>query len=64
MGSQSSPRKRKSFKFINKEVMLKVDAEGVLAVNNGLVITLFILVATSLAIGYGFGVKASPVKVG
>lgn len=58
MGSQSYPLKRKPFKFINKEVMLKVDAEGVLAVNNGLVITLFILVATSLAIGYGFGVKA------
>lgn len=29
-----------------------------MAVNNGLVITLFILVITSLAIGYGFGVKA------
>ncbi len=29
-----------------------------MAVNNGLVVTLFILVTTSLAIGYGFGVKA------
>ncbi|PSB30052.1 hypothetical protein [Stenomitos frigidus] len=29
-----------------------------MAVNNGLIITLFILVATSLAVGYGFGVKA------
>ena len=29
-----------------------------MAVNNGLVVTLFILVITSLAIGYGFGVKA------
>lgn len=29
-----------------------------MAVNNGVVITLFILVITSLAIGYGFGVKA------
>ncbi len=27
-------------------------------VNNGLISTLFILVATSLAVGYGFGVKA------
>ncbi|MCG8363147.1 MAG: hypothetical protein MJA27_07430 [Pseudanabaenales cyanobacterium] len=29
-----------------------------MAVNNGLIITLFILVATNLAIEYGFGVKA------
>jgi hypothetical protein len=29
-----------------------------MAVNNGLILTLFILIATSLAIGYGFGVKA------
>jgi hypothetical protein len=29
-----------------------------MAVNNGLIITLFMLVATSLAVGYGFGVKA------
>ncbi len=29
-----------------------------MAVNNGLIITLFILVATSLAVGYSFGVKA------
>ncbi|MBD1875508.1 hypothetical protein H6F75_18670 [Nodosilinea sp. FACHB-131] len=29
-----------------------------MAVNNGLIVTLFILVATSLAISYGFGVKA------
>ena len=33
-------------------------AEGVLVANNGLVITFFILVVTSLAIAYGFGVKA------
>jgi hypothetical protein len=38
--------------------MLKANAEGVVAANNGLVITLFILVITSLAIAYGFGVKA------
>ena len=38
--------------------MLGVGVEGVMAVNNGLVITLSILVITSLAIGYGFGVKA------
>ncbi|CAA9576806.1 hypothetical protein AVDCRST_MAG81-2358 [uncultured Synechococcales cyanobacterium] len=38
--------------------MLRVDAEGVVAVNHGPVITLFILVMTSLSIGYGFGVKA------
>ncbi len=38
--------------------MLNADAEGVVTVNNGLVIALFILVITSLAIGYGFGVKA------
>lgn len=38
--------------------MLKFGAEGVVAVNNGLVITLFILVVTSLAIAYGFCVKA------
>lgn len=35
-----------------------MSAEGVLAANQGLVITLFILVVTSLAIAYGFGVKA------
>ena len=35
-----------------------MSAEGFLAANNGLVITLFILVVTSLAIAYGFGVKA------
>ena len=35
-----------------------VGEEGVVTVNNGLVITLLILVITSLAIGYGFGVKA------
>lgn len=29
-----------------------------MAVNNGLITTLFILVATSLAVGYGFGLKA------
>ncbi|MEH1787148.1 hypothetical protein [Nostoc sp.] len=29
-----------------------------MAVNNGLILTLFILITTSLAIGYGFGVKA------
>lgn len=38
--------------------MLKVDAEGVVAANNGLVIALSILVITSLAIGYNFGVKS------
>jgi hypothetical protein len=35
-----------------------MSAEGVLVANNGLVITLFILVVTSLAIAYGFGVQA------
>lgn len=29
-----------------------------MVVNNGLIITLFILIITSLAIGYSFGVKA------
>jgi hypothetical protein len=29
-----------------------------MAVNNGLITTIFILVTTSLAVGYGFGVKA------
>lgn len=29
-----------------------------MTVNNGLIITLFVLVTTSLAVGYGFGVKA------
>ena len=29
-----------------------------MAVNNGLVVTLFILVTTSLAVGYGIGIKA------
>ncbi|MHC5722091.1 MAG: hypothetical protein ACYTX0_61270, partial [Nostoc sp.] len=29
-----------------------------MAVNNGLILTLFILITTLLAIGYGFGVKA------
>ena len=38
--------------------MLEVSVEGVMAVNNGLVITLFILFTTSLAIGYGIGIKA------
>lgn len=38
--------------------MQGVGAERVMAANNGLVITLFILVATSLAMGYGFGIKA------
>ena len=37
--------------------MLKMSA-GVLTANSGLVITLFILVVTSIAIAYGFGVKA------
>jgi len=41
-----------------QEVMLQISAGGVVAVNNGLVITLFILVVTGLAIAYGFGVKA------
>nr|WP_290226825.1 hypothetical protein [Trichocoleus desertorum] len=35
-----------------------MSAEGVLAANNGLVVTLFILVITILAIAYDFGVKA------
>lgn len=38
--------------------MLNVRTEEVVAVNTGLVITLFILVITSLVVGYGFGVKA------
>jgi hypothetical protein len=38
--------------------MMEAVAEEVMAVDNGLVIALFILVITSLAIGYGFGVKA------
>jgi hypothetical protein len=29
-----------------------------MTLNNGLILTLFILIATSLALGYGFGVKA------
>lgn len=29
-----------------------------MAVNNGLIVTLFIVVRTSLGIGYGFSVKA------
>ncbi|WP_272913984.1 hypothetical protein [Nostoc punctiforme] len=29
-----------------------------MTVNNGLMLTLFILVITGLALGYGFGVKA------
>ncbi|MFH7027834.1 MAG: hypothetical protein ACHBN1_21155 [Heteroscytonema crispum UTEX LB 1556] len=29
-----------------------------MAVNNGLILTLFILITTLLAIGYSFGVKA------
>ncbi|MEA5567817.1 hypothetical protein [Anabaena sp. UHCC 0399] len=29
-----------------------------MTVNNGLILTLFILIATSLSLGYGFGVKA------
>lgn len=36
----------------------KISVEGVMAVNNALVITLFILFTTSLAIGYGIGIKA------
>ena len=35
-----------------------MNAEGVVAANSSLVLTLFTLVITSLAIAYGFGVKA------
>lgn len=38
--------------------MLGVGVEEVMAVNNGLIITLFILFATCLAIGYSYGIKA------
>jgi hypothetical protein len=37
---------------------LEASYYGVMVANNALVITLFILVITSLAVGYGFGVKA------
>ncbi|MBN3890418.1 MAG: hypothetical protein HWQ43_15060 [Nostoc sp. JL31] len=37
---------------------MKIGIFGQMTVNNGLILTLFILIITLLALGYGFGVKA------